>query len=368
MNTLKHTKQILVIGLGLIGGSLAKCIRLAHPDYHIIGFDANLTSGKTAVKRGVIDEFTQNLQETAQTSDIILLAVPVKISLDYLKQLNQYSLKDSVLVTDAGSTKCEISEFAQTLKFDFIGGHPMAGSHKSGIQASDVNLFENAYYIFTPFDKQNPRVAELTDLFSGTRAKQIILTPQEHDEITAMLSHLPHIIAAALVNQADQFNQLHPHAKRLAAGGFRDITRIASSDPKMWTDILLSNQTSLIHLIDQWQEKMAEVKSWLTSDNQTQIYQFFENAKDTRDRLPVHSNGAIPAFHDLFIDVPDKPGVIAEVTTLLGQANLSIINIKILETREDIIGVLQVSFKNQADLLAGKACIEANTPYHCRVK
>lgn len=368
MNTLNHTKQILVIGLGLIGGSLAKCIRLAHPDYRISGFDVNLSSGKIAVKQGVIDEFTQDLKEAAQASDIILLAVPVKISLDYLKQLNQYSLKKSVLVTDAGSTKYEISEFAQTLNFDFIGGHPMAGSHKSGIQASDVNLFENAYYIFTPLDKHHPRVAELADLFSGTRAKQIILTPQEHDEITAMLSHLPHIIAAALVNQADQFNRLHPHAKRLAAGGFRDITRIASSDPKMWTDILLSNQVSLIHLIEQWQEKMTEVKSWLTSDNQAKIFQFFENAKDTRDCFPVHSNGAIPAFHDLFIDVPDKPGVIAEVTTLLGQANLSIINIKILETREDIVGVLQVSFKNHADLLEGKTCIEVKTPYHCRIK
>lgn len=125
----------------------------------------------------------------------------------------------------------------------FIGGHPMAGSHKSGVRAAKELLFENAYYLLTPTkDVAEDKVAELRTWLSGTNAKFLVLSPNEHDEITGMLSHLPHIVAAALVNQTQSFTEEHPAAFRLAAGGFRDITRVASSDPRMWTDISISNQ------------------------------------------------------------------------------------------------------------------------------
>lgn len=360
--------KVMIVGLGLIGASLAKCIKTQHPDYHLIGWDFLAATRLAALEQGMVDAIPDNFAEGAKEANYLILAVPVKTSLSYLQELAALQLQPNVLVTDVGSTKQEITEFAKQFSFDFIGGHPMAGSHKSGIQAADATLFENAYYIFTPLPHMQHRINELFDLVSGTKAKQIVLTAAEHDQITGMLSHFPHILAAALVNQADHFNQLHPNAKRLAAGGFRDITRIASSDPKMWTDILLSNQTFLVDLIDQWQKNMLQIKDWLLTNNQTAIFQFFENAKDTRDRLPIHSNGAIPGFHDLFVDVPDRAGVIAEVTGLLGRANLSIINIKILETREDIIGVLQITFKTYNDLLQAKNCIEENTDYQCRMK
>lgn len=360
--------KVMIVGLGLIGASLAKCIKNQHPTYHLIGWDALASTRVAALEQQIVDEIPTDFASGASQANYIILAVPVKTSLNYLQELAQISLQSNILVSDVGSTKQEITDFATRFSFDFIGGHPMAGSHKSGIQAANDALFENAYYIFTPLANTKHRVSELIDLVKGTKAKQIILSAQEHDQITGMLSHFPHILAAALVNQADSFNQLHPNAKRLAAGGFRDITRIASSDPKMWTDILLSNQNFLIQLIDQWQVNMEQIKNWLLSANQSEIFHFFENAKDTRDRLPIHSNGAIPGFHDLFVDVPDKPGVIAEVTSLLGQENLSIINIKILETREDIIGVLQITFKTQNDLEKAKVCITEQTNYQCRMK
>ena len=117
-----------------------------------------------------------------------------------------------------------------------------------------------------------------------------------------------------------------------------------------------------------WQEEISKVQRLLIHRDREGICQFFDHAKDTRDRLPVHKNGAIPAFHDLFVDIPDVPGVIAEVTGLLGEAKISITNLKIQETREDILGVLQITFKSQRDLEAGKDCLEAKTPYHCRIK
>ncbi|MCZ1527253.1 prephenate dehydrogenase/arogenate dehydrogenase family protein, partial [Enterococcus faecium] len=198
--------------------------------------------------------------------------------------------------------------------------------------------------------------------------KYVTLTAREHDRITGMLSHFPHILAAGLVNQAEQFNQEYPRAKQLAAGGFRDITRIASSDPVMWTDILLSNKQILLERLADWQQEMTQIAEWIMTENQSEIFSFFNRAKESRDQLPVHKQGAIPAFFDLFIDVPDEPGVIAEVTGLIGKAGVSLINLKIQETREDILGILQISFKNQQDLLQAKRIIMSNTSYHCWIK
>lgn len=361
-------QQVLITGLGLIGASLARCIRRAHPQCTVIGWDQSSVTRQTALEKGIIQTAATDFKTAATQADIIVFATPVSVTLDYLQTLCQLTLKTGVIVTDAGSTKKVISETAASCSFTFIGGHPMAGSHKSGVNACDEDLFENAYYIFTPKEKDHDSLDVLKELFSGTRAKYVELSPEEHDEISGMLSHLPHIIAAGLVTQADVFNQEHPRAKQLAAGGFRDITRIASSDPKMWTDILLSNRETLMSQLTLWQEQMSQVQRLLIHRDQQGIYDFFDHARDTRDRLPVHKNGAIPAFYDLYVDVPDVPGVVAEVTGLLGKAELSIINLKIQETREDINGVLQITFKNERDLQAGMNCLQTYTDYPCRLK
>ncbi|MHC5247926.1 prephenate dehydrogenase [Enterococcus sp. HY326] len=364
----QQNEKILVIGLGLIGGSLALNLKQQNPTVEIFGWDKNKESEKIALAKKVIDQIAPSIEAVAAEMDIILLAIPVKSCLEKLQLLAQLPLKSSVIVTDASSTKEEVVKFAKELPFTFVGGHPMAGSHKSGIQAVNPDLFENAYYIFTNAEENPAAVKKLEAMLSQTRAKFVHLEAHEHDQITGMLSHLPHIIAAGLVNQSDVFSQTYPRARQLAAGGFRDITRIASSDPQMWTDILISNRETLLEEISEWQRLMTHITHWLAIEDESAIYHFFDSAKDTRDKLPVHENGAIPAFNDLFIDVPDVPGVIAEVTGLLGEAGISIINLKILETREDIIGVLQVSFKTKKDLEAGKAYIEAKTNYHCRIK
>lgn len=365
---MKMNQTVLIVGLGLIGSSLAVCIKNEHPNVTVIGYDYQPETMTIAQQQKIIDGTATQFEEAAIEADIIILAGPIHTTIDYLEQLSHYQLKPTVLVTDVGSTKSEIVVYATQFPFDFIGGHPMAGSHKSGVLAVDNRLFENAYFIFTPTVAISKRVVELKKLYRGTKAKFIELSPSEHDQITGMLSHLPHIIASSLVNQADDFSTDHPRARQLAAGGFRDITRIASSDPTMWTDILLSNKTLLVQLIDNWQTNMNQLKEWLQKNQKEAIYTFFENAKETRDTLPIHQQGAIPGFYDLFVNVPDYPGVIAEVTSLIAEAELSLVNVKILETREDIIGILQLSFKNEADLSSAKNYIESHTHYHCHTK
>jgi len=361
-------EKILLIGLGLIGSSLALCIKDQFPQIKIYGHDLMKQSEKLAKQMGIIDEIAHHFDEVAQTSDLIILAVPVKTCIQQLEHLNTLTLKPEVLVTDVCSTKQLVVASGQTKKFDFIGGHPMAGSHKSGVMAADKNLFENAFYIFTPTREVNHKVAQLEQLFKGTRAKFIQLAPEEHDEITGMLSHFPHIVASGLVHQSHDLNNQYPRSRKLAAGGFRDITRIASADPRMWTDILLSNRHIMLDQIKHWQDLMAQIASWLNLEQEQAIFKFFKDAQVFRDQIPIHKKGAIPAFHDLLVDVPDTPGVIAEVTGLLGSQRISIINLRIHETREEISGIFQLSFKTERDLEAGKACIEAHTSYPCRLK
>lgn len=304
--------------------------------------------------------------EMSSQMDVILLAVPVQVSLEYLKLLATLPLKPTVLVSDTGSTKATIMNLAKTLPFDFIGGHPMAGSHKSGVIAGNPDLFEEAYYILTN-EGQRDRTEDLIDILQPTRAKFVLLDAKSHDEIIGILSHLPHIMAAGLVQVSDTLEQKHPRASQLAAGGFRDITRIASSDPIIWTDILMTNQEIMLRLIEDWQVFMEKLKKELTEKNQQAIQQFFMQAKRIRDQLPRKKQGAIPAFYDLYVDIPDISGAVAKVTTVLSKANISIINLNIQETREDIFGVLVLSFKNQVDLLKGQRLIEAEN-FHCWIR
>ncbi|MGG5316259.1 prephenate dehydrogenase [Enterococcus sp. AZ072] len=357
-------KKIFVVGLGLIGASLCRAIK--RPDIKLYGWDFQAESCQIAQETGIVDEIAEGL-ESAVEMDVIILAVPVSVSIEYLQKLAQLPLKKDAIVTDVGSTKSAIVQLAKTLPLTFVGGHPMSGSHKSGVKAANPNLFEEAYYILTPVEDQQAIVDQMIELLAPTRAKFVVLDPESHDEMVGVLSHLPHIVASGLMQMSDQLARNYPRANQLAAGGFRDITRIASSDPKMWTDILLTNRKILLKLMDDWQQEMNEIKQQLKSNDQAAIYQFFAQAKNTRDHLPQKDQGAIPAFYDLLVDIPDIAGAVAQVTTVLSQHKISIINLKIQETREDIFGVLELSFKSKTDLLAGKALVEAEK-FKCRIR
>lgn len=364
-------KTVLIVGLGLIGSSIALDIKQVHPQVQIIGLDTDRESLAIAKRQGIIDQIGETLPTEAPVADFIILCTPVKAAIRQLTELSELPLKPGVIITDVGSTKSEIMTKVRTLApdFPFVGGHPMAGSHKSGVLAADKDLFENAYYILTPkTDADEDLVEQLEALLHGTRAKFVVLSAEEHDQITGMLSHLPHVIASGLVNQSKKFTQTYPRAQQLAAGGFRDITRIASSDPRMWTDVLLSNQAPILSQLDSWQEEMQAIRAAIAAGDRQAIFEFFVEAKETRDTLPVHEKGAIPAFYDLFVDVPDYPGVIAEVTGYLAEEEISLINVKIIETREDIFGILQLTFKNLRELERARECIERRSTYRCYEK
>lgn len=359
--------NVFIVGLGLIGGSLALTIKKQHPDCLIYGFDVNEEEIDKAIILKIIDKKAASFQEGAELADFIILSTPVLETEKLMEQLASLPLKENVLITDTGSTKKTIVEKAAILNekgIQFVGGHPMAGSHKSGVTAAKAQLFENAFYIFTPgSNKAMEHINTLKELLSGTKARFIELTAEDHDEMTGILSHLPHVIASSLVDQAKDAQENYPLLSRLAAGGFRDITRIASSDPTMWASISLLNKDVLTRLLKQWIVKMNHITELIQEENFEKIYAFFQDAKVFRDELPAHSTGVIHAFYDLFIDIPDYPGIISEITGYLAEERISITNIRILETRDDVYGVLRISFQNEKDRSLAKECLENRTTY-----
>ncbi|WP_079509549.1 prephenate dehydrogenase [Mesobacillus jeotgali] len=363
--------RVLIIGLGLIGGSLAMCIKEKHPESELIGFDLDRNQLNLAKMLGVIDRSAESIEAEASDADLIVIATPGMTAGRIIETISALPLKNEVIVTDTGSTKGYIAQKATALAkkgIAFIGGHPMAGSHKSGMAAAKKILFENAFYLLTPASNVTiETVDRLKVWLSGTRAKFLDVSPEEHDYLTGVVSHFPHIIAASLVHQAARADKEKPLVNRLAAGGFRDITRIASSNPRMWRDIMLQNRDVMISLLSDWQDEMERVKELMLAEDEERIFEFFHSAKKYRDGLPVNDKGAIPSFYDLFVDVPDYPGVISEVTGYLADERISITNIRIIETREDIYGVLVISFQTPEDRERAMECIKKNTEFDMSV-
>lgn len=361
------SKTIYIAGLGLIGGSIALGIKRAHPDYTILGYNRSDKSREIALERGLVDQATDDFTSFAPQADVIILCVPIKQTIQLLETLSQLELKPGVIITDAGSTKLKIVQAAESYlagrPVRFVGAHPMAGSHKSGAIAADVNLFENAYYIFTPSGLTAPgTIAELEDLLSGLHARFIEVDPAEHDRVTGQVSHFPHILASGLMEQAAAYADSHQMTQHFAAGGFRDMTRIAESEPGMWTSILLTNRQSVLDRIEDFKSRLDRIASQIEAGDEEAIWQFFDHGRQVRKAMEIHKRGGVDSFYDLYVHIPDREDVVLEILELL--RGISLVNIRINEeNREDITGILQLSFRTAKDLQAAFEKINRETDY-----
>ena len=365
-------KTIYIAGLGLIGTSMALGIKRDHPDYKILGYNRSQTSRKIALERGMVDRVTDDFASFAPLADVIILCLPIKQTVAFIKDLANMDLKEGVIISDAGSTKAEIvavaDEYLAGKSFRFIGAHPMAGSHKTGAVSADVNLFENAYYIFTPSSLTTPdTLEEMKDLLSGLHARFIEIDAKEHDRVTSQISHFPHILASSLMEQTAIYAEKHEMARYFAAGGFRDMTRIAESEPGMWTSILLSNRETILERIENFKERLDVIGQALSQGDEDHIWNFFNQAREQRQAMEIHKRGGVDSSFDLFVDVPDEEDVILRILELL--RGTSLVNIHINEeNREDVHGILQISFRNAQDLERAQQVITQNTDYTVVVK
>lgn len=345
-----NSMKIGFIGLGLIGGSVAKAIRKYYPGYEIVAFDKNRETLALAVQENIIDTACSSIDDNFKGCGYLFLCAPVSCNTAYLAQLKGLLDEDCIL-TDVGSVKTSIHEeiIALGMEENFIGGHPMAGSEKSGFPNSKAHLIENAYYILTPSEKVPEEKTERYRSFvASLKAIPIILDYREHDCITGTISHLPHIIAATLVNYVRDNDTGDELMKALAAGGFKDITRIASSSPVMWQQICLKNRRNISHILSGYIQALEKAKAAVDSSNENELYSLFETSRDYRDSMPNSSAGPIKKQFAVYCDIIDEAGGIATIATILASNNINIKNIGIVHNREFEEGVLRIEFYDEA--------------------
>ena len=349
------------IGFGLIGGSIARALKKVSisesstEHFEIIAYDYHVNRTNhdllMALHDGTIDKISKDLTADFSQCDIIFLCAPVLSNINYLQELKPI-IKPSCIITDVGSVKGNIHKAVTELSLthNFIGGHPMTGSERTGYSNSNALLLENAYYILTPTeDTKECTMQYFKSLVKKMNAIPLIIDYNEHDDVTAAISHVPHIIAAELVNLVRRSDDSEEKMRTLAAGGFKDITRIASSSPIMWQNICLSNTSSVKHFLKRYIDSLGEVLNALNERNAEYIYQIFETASTYRDSIP-NKRGLMIQVHEVYIDITDEAGAIATIATLLGSNSINIKNIGIIHNREFEQGVLRIEFYDDKTL------------------
>jgi len=279
--------KIGFIGLGLIGGSIAKAFRKYYPDCEITVYNRSENSRIAALNDGVANTITGEVDSNFSNCDYIFLCTPVEQNITYLTTLKEI-IKDSCIITDVGSVKSNIHECITSLGMtsNFIGGHPMAGSEKTSYFNSSADIIKDSYYVLTPCkDTDESKLKELTEIVGNLKSIPVVLDYKQHDFIVAGISHVPHLIASNLVNMIEDSDDTDKHMKQLAAGGFKDITRIASSSAEMWSQICSVNKDNIASIIDTYIEYLEKTKEAVINNDSDYIKELFVKSKAYRDSI-----------------------------------------------------------------------------------
>lgn len=350
-------KTIGLIGLGLIGGSIARRLKRFSPEIKIMAYMRTRAKLEQAKKDGVIDVILEGIGEELRECDVIFLCTPVEYNAQYLASIKPL-LKEGAFITDVGSTKTSIHEEVIRLGMErvFVGGHPMAGSEKTGYEHSNDHLLENAYYIVTPSffrdsasankeAQENLEYSErLVEIAKAVGAIPMVLDYHEHDKVVAAISHLPHIVASSLVNLVKDSDSPAQTMKRVAAGGFKDITRIASASPEMWEQICVTNRDPIARILEDYIASLTRILDQVKAGSHPALHQLFETSRDYRNSIAERERGALAAEYSFSVDIVDEPGSISTLSVILAAKGISIKNIGINHNRERGEGALRIIF------------------------
>ncbi len=341
-------KHITIIGLGLIGGSICRAVRRKCPSTTLVGVDRpqvlQLAHRERVIDRGYQPE---ELAQACAGADLIVIATPITAAMTLLETLPPV-LSHPTLVTDVCSLKSDIMALAQRTFTQtpavFIGGHPMAGSEKPGLQHADPFLFENAMYVLTTLPNTPERAVHNLGNFLHTLGAHVVLMDAEtHDRIAAAVSHLPQILAVTLMNYVADKNEKNPMVLKMAAGGFRDMTRIASSPYEIWKDIIRGNRRRILDEIDGLLSALHQMRDKIATQD---LADEFQRAARHRLSIPKDTRGFLHAHYDISVEVEDRPGIIATIATALAEADINIKDIEVLKVRENEGGTLRLAFES----------------------
>ena len=280
-------KKLTIFGVGLIGGSLALALKKANAVQQIVGCSRDKAHLQQAVDLGVIDEFELDPELAAKDADVIFLSVPMR-AMEKVMNSFQSAVGESTIITDGGSSKASIVAAAKNVfgevPANFVPGHPIAGRERSGVTAAIDSLYQNHKVILTPLKHTNPAAVDrVSKMWQTVGAHVESLEVEQHDRVLAATSHLPHVVAYAMVDTLSK-TKFVDEIFHYAAGGFRDLSRIASSDPTMWRDICLENKAAILEMVEAYQKTLEDIKSMMTAGDAEGLFDVFDHAKTIRDK------------------------------------------------------------------------------------
>lgn len=357
--------KIALLGVGLIGGSLGLAWKRHRPELTITGYDEPEVL-EEALRRGAIDQRAADPVAAVGGADLVVLAAPIGAILRLMEAVAPH-LEAGAVVTDVGSVKTPIAEHARRVlpaANPFIGGHPMAGSEKGGIAHADAFLFENATYVLAP--PPDVRVEALAERYPGlarlvqaTGARLLVLEAERHDHIAATVSHLPQLLAVTLMNAAAEANAEDGAFLRLAAGGFRDMTRIASSPFAMWRDVLVANRGPILDALGRFAMAFQRTRNRLIEDDPDALEDAFDAARHVRERIPRDMKGFLAPLAEVYLYAEDRPGFLVGITSAVYEAGLNIKDIELLKIREGTGGAFRLGFATASDADAAVEALKA---------
>lgn len=281
-------ERLTIIGVGLIGGSLALALKDAGVVGEVVGCGRGKPNLERALELGIIDRYERDPQKAVVGADLVFLATPVR-SLGLMVAEIAPALKAGAIITDGGSVKEEVADAIAPhvpAGVHFVPGHPIAGTEKSGADAAFPTLYKGKRCILTPAAKTDSHALEfVTTMWQTAGSEVVCMSVEKHDRILAAISHLPHMVAYSLVNAVGSYDHYEENILEYSAGGFRDFTRIASSDPTMWQDIALTNKSALLEMMEQFETFFAELKEDVRKGNSERLFEFFQRSKQMRDAI-----------------------------------------------------------------------------------
>ena len=331
-----------VIGLGLIGASLS--LALAERGFVVSGDDSDTGVSHKALERGIISRIG-----IVSTAEITFVCTPVATVVDEVRRALENT---SGIVTDVGSVKARVAASIRDARF--IPGHPMAGSELDGIDGADATMFDKAVWVLCPTSETSDEVfTRLAGLVTSLGAEVVALDATTHDDVVAIVSHVPHLAAATLMRLADNHSEEHLALLRLAAGGFRDMTRIASGRPGIWLDICEHNKDAIVHGLSSLIEGLEHMRDVVAGGKRDELLSMLTQARQARTNLPI-SAGPVDDLSEVRIPIPDRPGAAAEVFTLSGELSVNIFNFEIMHSLEGDRGVMVTVVRaEQAEIFRG---------------
>jgi prephenate dehydrogenase len=338
--------RAVVVGTGLIGGSIG--MRLRQVGWHVTGRDRDPVRARQALELGALDAVGVDPDAT-----ITVVATPVRA---VAGEARRALAAGPGLVTDVGGVKASIVEAVADPRF--VGGHPMAGSEQEGVEGASPDLFEGATWVLTPTAGTDAAAyAQVRQIVTTLGAEVVALPPERHDTLVAVVSHVPHLTAATLMRLADERSEEHRALLRLAAGGFRDMTRIASGHPGIWPDICGENQAAIVEVIDELTSALHDMRQVVAKGDREGLLATLEQARAARVNLPARLRTAAD-IRELRVPVPDRPGVLAEVTTLATDLDVNIVDLEIAHSTEGDQGVLIMLIEAGAVAVFRRALVE----------